>query len=151
MVKITLGSSYAKHYIGVGHTQPHEYHQIPTNVSIFIVLAKTFFCTCEIRKQFYYNFLNSNPKYENKYIYIYIWGVLGGGGALHQTQGYQIFRAVRLHHRADICITREKNKHQFFIYFIMCIFGYLAIWGLFGPQIQFNSIQFIYFRMKIHT
>ena len=34
VVQITLGSNYAKHYLGVGHVQPHAYHQIPTNVSI---------------------------------------------------------------------------------------------------------------------
>ena len=26
------------------------------------------------------------------------------------------FRAVRPHHRANICVTREQNNHQFFIY-----------------------------------
>ena len=35
---------------------------------------------------------------------------LGGpGGPLRRTQGYQIFRAVRSHHRADKCITRKKK------------------------------------------
>ena len=33
----------------------------------------------------------------------------GGGPGGRQTQGYQIFRAVRPHHRADKCITRN-NK-----------------------------------------
>ena len=42
MVKITLGSNYAKHYLGVSHVQPHEYHYITTNVSIK-VLAKICF------------------------------------------------------------------------------------------------------------
>ena len=44
---------------------------------------------------------------------IYIFG--GGGpwgGALHQTQGYHIFRTLRLHHRADICITMEKQGNS---------------------------------------
>ena len=40
------------------------------------------------------------------------------------------FRAVRPHHRADICITRGKNNLQFFIYgpqyTKMRIFGYSA-------------------------
>ena len=50
---------------------------------------------------------------------IYIFYIFGGGvlgGALHQTQGYQIFRAVRPHHRADKCITRKKNNRQFLSY-----------------------------------
>ena len=34
VVQITLGSNYAKHYLGVGPVQPHAYHQIATNVSI---------------------------------------------------------------------------------------------------------------------
>ena len=50
-----------------------------------------------------------------KNIYLsYIWG--GPGGSLCQTQGYQTFRAVRPHHRADKCIGRKKNNCQFFIY-----------------------------------
>ena len=40
----------------------------------------------------------------------------GPGGPLRQTQGYQIFRSVRSHYRADKFITREKNNHQCFIY-----------------------------------
>ena len=71
---------------------------------------------------------------KKKYIFLY-WG--GGGGPegpLRQTQGYQIFRAVRPHHRADKCITRKLNNNQFFIYGPqceeMCIFGYIIrIWG----------------------
>ena len=35
------------------------------------------------------------------------------GGTLRQTQGYQIFRAVRPHHRADKFITREKITTSF--------------------------------------
>ena len=57
----------------------------------------------------------------------------GSWGAL--TQVNKNFRAVRPHHRADICITREKNNHQFFIYgplyTKMCIFGYSGALG--GP------------------
>ena len=49
---------------------------------------------------------------------LFIWVHMGGGpeGPLRQTQGYQILRAVRPHHRADKFITRETNNHQFFIY-----------------------------------
>ena len=50
----------------------------------------------------------------------HIWGFRGGGGgggeALRRTQVNENYRAVRPHNRADICITREKNNHQFFIY-----------------------------------
>ena len=44
-----------------------------------------------------------------------IWKIyLGGsGGPLRQTQDYKIFRAVRPHHRADKCITREQNNYSF--------------------------------------
>ena len=72
-----------------------------------------------------------------KYIYFYIGGGGGGpGGPLRQTQGYQIFRAVRPHHRADKCITRKKYNRHFFIYGPqceeICIFGhFIHIWG--GP------------------
>ena len=49
---------------------------------------------------------------------------LGGGGGvlggLTSTQGYQIFRVVRPHHRVDKCITREQNSNQFFIYGPQC-------------------------------
>ena len=48
------------------------------------------------------------------------------------------FRAVRPHNRADICITREKNNCQFFIYepqyTKMCIFGYSG-----GPGWPINN------------
>ena len=44
---------------------------------------------------------------KNIYIFIY-WGG-GPGGPLRQTQGYQIFRAVRPYHRADKCITKTKT------------------------------------------
>ena len=37
----------------------------------------------------------------------------GPGGPLHQTQGYQIFRAVRPHHRADKYITIKKITARF--------------------------------------
>ena len=64
----------------------------------------------------------------------------GPGGPLCQTQGYQIFRAVRPHHRADKCITRKKNNRQFLSYMgpnvkkctflaILFIFGGGGSWG----------------------
>ena len=34
VVQITLGSNYAKHYLGISPVQPHEYHQISINVLI---------------------------------------------------------------------------------------------------------------------
>ena len=40
---------------------------------------------------------------------------------LFDTQGYQMFRAVRPHHRADKCITRDTNNHQCFIYGPQCV------------------------------
>ena len=50
----------------------------------------------------------------------------------------EYFREVRPHHRADICITREKNNCQFFIYGPqyrkMCIFGYSG-----GPGWPINN------------
>ena len=54
----------------------------------------------------------------------------GPEGPLRQTQGCQIFRAVRPHHRAHKCITREKNSNQFFIYGPQCEKN--RILGLFG-------------------
>ena len=60
------------------------------------------------------------------------------GGPLHRTQVNEIFRAASPHNRADICITREKNNHQFFIYgpqyTKMCIFGYSG-----GPGWPINN------------
>ena len=48
------------------------------------------------------------------------WAILfifgGPWGPLRRAQGYQIFRAVRRHHRADTFITRKTNNHQYFIY-----------------------------------
>ena len=64
---------------------------------------------------------------------IYIFLYLGGaGGPLRQTQGYQIFRTVRPHHRADKCITRKK---------IITSFSYM------GPNVKkcaFLAILFIF-------
>ena len=64
---------------------------------------------------------------------------LGGpGGPLRQTQGYQIFRAVRSHYRADTFIAREQNNDQFFIYGPQCekirILGYSG-----GPGWPINN------------
>ena len=79
---------------------------------------------------------------------IYIFFIFGGGGSLRQTQGYQIFRAVRPHHRADKCITRKKNNQQFFIYEPQCeemwIFGYfIHIWGVLGgPYVEPRVTKF---------
>ena len=69
------------------------------------------------------------PKIWNKiYFFSYLGGGGGPGGPLRWTQVNENFRAVRSHNRAEICITREKNNHQFFIYWPqhknMCIFGY---------------------------
>ena len=49
-----------------------------------------------------------------KCVFLVIRGALGG--SLCRTQVNENFRAVRPHHRANICITREKNNSQFFIY-----------------------------------
>ena len=57
-----------------------------------------------------FGYLSLNPKYEKKIFLFFILGGSWGGGGLHQTQGYQNFRTVRPYHRADICITREKNQ-----------------------------------------
>ena len=62
-----------------------------------------------------------------KKIYFFIFGGGGSWGPLRRTQVKRNVRAVRPHHRADICITREKNNRQFFIYgplyTKMCIFA----------------------------
>ena len=60
---------------------------------------------------------------------IFFFSYLGGpGGPLCRTQVNKNFRAVRPHHRADICITRGKNNDPLFIYgpqyIKMCMFGY---------------------------
>ena len=66
------------------------------------------------------------PKIWKQICFFFIVG--GGGGPLCRTQVNENFRAVRPHHRADICITRENNNHQFFKYgpqyTNMYIFGY---------------------------
>ena len=68
-----------------------------------------------------------------------LFSYLGGPGEpLRQTQVNDNFRAVRPYHRADICITREKHNHQFFIYgpqYKKC--ESLAIWG--GPVWSINN------------
>ena len=68
----------------------------------------------------------------------FFFSYLGGtGGPLCRTQANENFRAVTPHHRADICITRDKNKAQFFIYgpqyTKMCIFGNLGGGGAGWP------------------
>ena len=98
----------------------------------FQLSSHPYLCTCQVRKQSDKKFLSLNPKYE-KFSY------LGGpGGPLRRTQVNENFRAVRPHHRADISITREKNKQKFFIYEPlypkMCIFGYSG-----GPGWPINN------------
>ena len=80
----------------------------------FQLSSHPYLCTCQIRKQSDTIFFSLNPKYEKKKILFFIFG--GPGGPLCRTQVNENFRAVRPHHRADICITREKNNCQFFIY-----------------------------------
>ena len=93
-------------------------------------------CRRQIRKQSVKKFLSLNPKYEKKYILFFIFG--GSWGPLCQTQANEYFRAVRPHHRADICITMGKNNCQFFIYgpqyTKMCIFCYSG-----GPGLPINN------------
>ena len=93
-------------------------------------------CTCQIRKQSDKKFWSLNPKYEKIYTFFHIWGVLGG--PLCRTHVNENFSTASPHNRADICITREKNNDQFFIYgpqyTKMCIFGY---WG--GPGWPINN------------
>ena len=72
------------------------------------------------------------PKIWKKYTFSYLGGGGGSWGALRQTQVNENFRAVIPHHRADICVTREKNYHQVFIYrpqYIYIFFAFLAIRG----------------------
>ena len=80
--------------------------------------------------------LKFKPKIWKKYTFFSYLG--GPGEPLRQTQVNKNFRAVRPHHRTDICITREKNNHQFFIYGPqykkMCILGYSG-----GPGWPINN------------
>ena len=66
--------------------------------------------------------------WKNVHFWLFCSYLGGPGGPLRRTQGYQIFRAVRSHHRADKFITRENNNHQLFIYGPQCekmrILGY---------------------------
>ena len=74
-------------------------------------------------------------KKKNIFLYLGGGGVLGG--PLRQTQGYQIFRAVRPHHRADKCIIRKTisascsymgpNVKKYAFLAILFIFG--GSWG----------------------
>ena len=102
----------------------------------FQLSSHPYLCTCQIRKQSDKKFLSLNPKYEKNILFFSYLG--GPGGPLRRTQVNENFRAVRPHHRADICITREKNNRQFFIYgplyTKMCIFGYSG-----GPGWPINN------------
>ena len=74
----------------------------------FQLSSHPYTCTCQIRKQYDKKFLSLNPKYDKIYTFF---SYLGGlGGPLRQTQVNENFRAVRPHHRADICITRGENN-----------------------------------------
>ena len=101
----------------------------------FQLSSHPYLCTSQIRKQSDKKFLSLNPKYEKIYFFSYLGGP---GGPLCRTQVNENVRAVRPHHRADICITREKNNCQFFIYgpqyTKMCIFGYSG-----GPGWPINN------------
>ena len=89
------------------------------------ILSPIYICTCPIRNQYDKTFPSLNPKYENHILFVHIWGYWG---ARMSNQCERKFKAVRPHHRADICVTREKHNHQFFIYgpqyYFFCIFGY---------------------------
>ena len=52
----------------------------------------------------------------------HIWGILGNP-YIELTQVNKNVSAVRYHHRADICVTKEQNNHQFFIYVHFLLFG----------------------------
>ena len=92
----------------------------------FQLSSHPYICTCQIRKQSDKEIFKFKPKIWKKYTFFSYLG--GPGGPLRRTQVNENFRAVRLYHRADICITREKNNCQFFTYgpqyTKMCIFGY---------------------------
>ena len=105
----------------------------------FQLSSHPYLCTCQIRKESDKKFLRYEkfkPKIWKKYTFFSYLG--GPGGPLRQTQVNENFRAVRPHHRADICITREKNNREFFIYrplyTKMCIFGYSG-----GPGWPINN------------
>ena len=108
---------------------------IRLGLSCLPAIPHPYLCICQIRKQSDKKFLSLNPKYDNFCFFSYLGGPRG---PLCRTQVNENFRAVRPHHRADIiCITREKNNSQFFIYgpqyTKMCIFGYSGGGGLGGP------------------
>ena len=63
-------------------------------------------CTCQIRKQSDKKFLSLNQKYDF-FLLFFIFG--GSWGPLCRTQVNENFRAVKPHHRVDICIGRGKN------------------------------------------
>ena len=65
---------------------------------------------CKIWKQYDKTVLSLKPKYEEtKLFFIFV----GAGVPLRQTQVNENIRAVRPHHRADLCITRGKNTISF--------------------------------------
>ena len=102
----------------------------------FQLSSHPYLCTCKIWKYSDKKFLSLNPKYEKIYFFSAYLG--GPGGPLTLNQVNENFRAVRSHHRADICITREQNNHQFYIYGSqykeIWIFGYSGGGGgLGGP------------------
>ena len=113
----------------------------------FQVSFHPYLCTCKIRKQYDNNFLSFNPKYD----LFFIFG--GSWGPLRQTQGY--FRAVRPHHRADICtcITREQIITSFsymghnVIYFYFWLIGEawvalkLSDWAHLASQLSSHLIK----------
>ena len=102
----------------------------------FQLSSHPYLCTCQIRKQYDKKYLSLNPKYKQNLLFVFISG--GSWGPLCRTQVNENFRAVRPQHRVDICITREKNNRQFFIYgpqyTKMCIFGYSG-----GPGWPINN------------
>ena len=102
----------------------------------FQLSSHPYLCTYQITKQSDKKFLSLDPKYEINLLFFFIFG--GSWGPLCQTQVNENFRALRPHHRADICITREKNNCQFFIYgpqyTKMWIFGYSG-----GPGWPINN------------
>ena len=92
-----------------------------------------------------------NPNYDTKYTFFSYLG--GPEGPLRRTHGNENFRAVRTHHRADICITRGKNNNcQFFIYMYgpqytqICIFGYSG-----GPWVAFKWSDRVHLASQLYS
>ena len=117
---------YIFFYLGGGPGDPY----VKPRVTNFFQGSKT---TSQSRQM--YNkkkkrqfFIYGPQMWRNVHFWLFYSYLGGPGGPLRRTQGYQIFRAVRSHHRADKLITREKNNNQFFIYGPQCekmhILGY---------------------------